>query len=56
MDYLKIPVKISATLVYRIVGPSETLPEPAEGFQIDPEPIEIEGVEGKFWVEWRLSP
>lgn len=54
MSYLSVPVKINATMEYRVVGPSDTAPEPAEGYQIDPEPIEIEGVEGKFWVEYKI--
>lgn len=56
MDYLKVPIKIvkDAVLEYRIVGPSDTTPTPAEGYLIDPEPIAIAGVDGKFWIEYRI--
>lgn len=56
MDYLKVPIKIvkDAVLEYRIVGPSDTTPTPAEGYTIDPEPISIVGIDGKFWVEYRI--
>lgn len=56
MGYLQVPVKIlkDAVLEYRIVGPSDTAPTPAEGYTIDPESISIAGVDGKFWVEYRI--
>ena len=57
MDYLQVPVKIvkDAVLEYRIVGPSETQPTPAEGYTIDPEPITLgDLIPGKFWVEYRI--
>lgn len=55
MSYLQIPIKImkDATLEYRIVGPSDTAPTPAAGYQIDDESIEITGL-GKFWIEYRV--
>lgn len=55
MSYLQVPVKVDATLEYRIVGPSETQPTPATGYLIDPEPIEVANVEGKFWVEYKIT-
>lgn len=56
MSYLQVPIEIvkNATLEYRIVGPFETQPTPAQGYQIDPESIEIAGVDGKFWIEFRI--
>lgn len=56
MSYLQVPIKIEkdATLEYRIIGPSDTEPTPAQGYQIDPEPIEVSGVKGKFWIEYRI--
>lgn len=56
MSYQQIPIKIEkdATLEYRIVGPSDEAPTPAEGYSIDPDPVEINGVPGKFWVEYRI--
>lgn len=56
MSYLTVPVEVlvAKTMEYRIVGPSDTSPTPAEGYTIDAEPIEIEGVEGKFWIEYRV--
>lgn len=55
MSYLQVPIKIDATLEYRVVGPSDTTPKPAEGYLIDPEPIEISGVQGKFWIEYKIT-
>ena len=55
MSYLTVPVKTIKTMTYRIVGPSDTAPTPADGYTIDPEPIEISGVEGKFWIEYRIT-
>ena len=56
MSYLQVPVKVvtDATMSYRIVGPSDTPPIPEEGYIIDPEPVEIVGIEGKFWVEYKI--
>lgn len=57
MDYLQVPIKIvkDAVLEYRIIGPSDTEPTPAEGYKIDPESIEFTGiVSGKFWIEYRI--
>ncbi len=56
VSYLSVPIKVEtdATMQYRIIGPSDTPPTPAEGYIIDPEPIEIEGVEGKFWIEFKI--
>jgi hypothetical protein len=56
VSYLQVPIEIvkNATLEYRIVGPSETQPTPAQGYLIDPESIEVAGVEGKFWIEYRI--
>jgi len=55
VSYLTVPVKIVKTMTYRIVGPSDTAPTPADGYTIDLEPIEISGVEGKFWIEYRIT-
>lgn len=59
MEYLKLPIKVlvDATLEYRFVGPSESAPTPAEGYVIDPDPIELDfpGLIGKFWVEYRIT-
>jgi hypothetical protein len=55
VSYLTKTVKINATMEYRIVGPSDTAPTPADGYKIDPEPIEIAGVEGKFWLEYKIT-
>ncbi len=56
VSYLTVPIQIvkDAVLEYRIVGPSDTEPTPEEGYLIDPEFLEIEGVEGKFWTEYRI--
>jgi hypothetical protein len=56
MSYLQVPVKIvsDAIMSYRIVGPSDTAPTPAPSYTIDPEPIEIPNVEGKFWTEYKI--
>ena len=54
MSYLQVPIKIDGILEYRVVGPSDTAPTPADGYKIDPEPIEITGLEGKFWVEYKI--
>lgn len=56
MSYLQVPIKIEkdAVLHYRVVGPSETEPTPADGYIIDEESIEIPGVPGKFWVEYKI--
>ena len=56
MSYLEVPVKLvtDAIMSHRLVGPSETIPTPAPGYTIDPEPIEIAGVEGKFWTEYKI--
>jgi len=56
VSYLQVPVKIEkdAVMHYRIVGPSDTKPTPADGYMIDPEPIEIAGVSGKFWIEFKI--
>lgn len=58
MSYCQVPVKIviDATMEYRLVGPSDTPPAPAAGYEIDPEPVEIAGVEGKFWIEYKIIP
>jgi len=55
VSYLTKTVKINATMEYRLVGPSDTAPTPADGYKIDPEPIEIAGVEGKFWLEYKIT-
>jgi hypothetical protein len=56
VSYLQVPIKVvsDATMEYRVVGPNDTPPTPADGYQIDPEPLEIEGVEGKFWIEYKI--
>lgn len=56
MSYLQVPIKVctDATMKYRIIGPSETQPTPADGYTIDPEPVEIVGVKGKFWIEYKI--
>lgn len=56
MSYLQVPVKIEkdAVMHYRLVGPSDTEPTPAEGYLIDPEPVEIQGIPGKFWTEYKI--
>lgn len=56
MSYLQVPIKLEkdAMLEYRVVGPSDEEPEPAEGYSIDPDPIEITGVPGKFWIEYKI--
>ena len=54
MSYLEVPVKVNGTMSHRLVGPSETPPTPTEGYIIDPEPIEIPNVEGKFWTEYKI--
>lgn len=56
MSYLQIPIEIvkDATMEYRIIGPSDTKPTPAEGYEIDPEPIEIPNAPGKLWIEYRI--
>lgn len=57
VSYLTLPVMVCEvkTMEYRIVGPSDTAPTPATGYAIDPEPIEIAGTEGKFWVEYKIT-
>ena len=57
VSYTTVPVtvKVTKTMTYRIVGPSDTAPTPADGYTIDPEPIEISGVEGKFWIEYKIE-
>ena len=57
MSYLTVPVEVvvTKTMEYRIVGPSDTAPTPASGYSIDPEPIEISGVKGKFWIEYKIT-
>jgi hypothetical protein len=56
VSYLSVPVEVTVqkTMEYRVVGPSDTEPTPAEGYNIDPEFIEISGVDGKFWIEYRI--
>jgi hypothetical protein len=56
VSYLQVPIKIvkDAVLEYRVIGPSDTEPTPAEGYTVDPESIEVTGVEGKFWIEYRI--
>lgn len=56
VSYLQVQIKIvsDATMEYRIVGPSDTKPDPALGYTIDPESIEISGIAGKFWVEYKI--
>lgn len=56
MSYLQVAIKIEkdATLEYRIIGPSDEEPTAAQGYQIDPEPVEIGAVKGKFWIEYRI--
>jgi len=51
-----VPIKVltDAVMEYRVVGPSSTAPTPAAGYTIDPEPIEIDGVEGIFWIEYKI--
>ena len=53
-DYLQVKVTVAAVLEYRVVGPSDTAPTPATGYKIDPEPVEVAGVPGKFWIEYRV--
>lgn len=57
MSYLQVPVKVLVDKVmeYRLVGPSDTAPTPASGYAIDPEPVEIVGVPGKFWIEYKIT-
>lgn len=56
MSYLQVPIKVvtDAVMEYRIVGPSDTPPTPADGYTIDPEAIEIDGVPSKFWMEYKI--
>ena len=56
MSYLQIPINVlvEATKEYRLVGPSDTIPAPAAGYVIDPEPIETPTVEGKYWLEYKI--
>ncbi|MBA7489826.1 hypothetical protein ES702_00360 [subsurface metagenome] len=56
MSYLQVPIKIisDAIMEYRIVGPSDTKPDPALDYTIDPEPIEIPNTEGKYWIEYKI--
>lgn len=54
MSYLEVPVKIDATMSYRIVGPSDTPPTPATGYTIDPDPIQVSGSSDKYWLEYRI--
>ena len=56
MSYQQIPViiEVNAIMHYRIVGPSDTPPTPETGYIIDPEPIEISDVNGKFWIEFKI--
>ena len=56
MSYLQTPIKIltDGTMSHRLVGPSDTKPDPALGYTIKPEPVEISGVEGKFWLEYKI--
>lgn len=56
MSYLQVPIKTvtDATMEYRVVGPSDTPPTPADGYMIDPEPVTIDGVDGKFWIEYKI--
>lgn len=54
VDYLQVPVKVDAILEYRLVGPADTAPTPSAGYKIDPEPVEVAGAPGKFWVEFRV--
>ena len=55
MSYLEVPIKVisDGTMSYRLVGPSESAPTPATGYTIDPEPVELPNVEGKFWIEYK---
>jgi len=57
VSYLQVPVKVLVDKVmeYRLVGPSDTAPTPASGYAIDPEPVEIVGVPGKFWIEYKIT-
>jgi len=57
VSYLQIDVAISksAKLDYRLVGPSASQPIPPEGYKIDPEPILVEGVQGKYWLEYKIT-
>ncbi len=57
MSYLETPVKVEVdgTMKHRLVGPSDIPPTPTIGYQIDPEPIEIATVEGKFWTEYKIT-
>jgi hypothetical protein len=54
VSYLQVPVKINATMEYRIVGPCDTKPTPAEGYTIGSEPIKMPNVNGKFWLEYKI--
>ena len=56
MSYLQTPIKIlnDGTMSHRLVGPSDTKPDPALGYTIKPEPVEISGIEGKFWLEYKI--
>lgn len=56
MTYLEVPVTIEkpAMMHCRFVGPSDTKPDPEDGYIIDDEPIEIEGVPGKLWIEYKI--
>jgi len=57
VSYLQTPVKVisDAVMEYRFLGPSDTMPTPAAGYSIDPEPVENPNFEGKFWVEYKIT-
>ena len=57
MSYLQVPIEIisNGTMEYRIVGPSEMPPTPASGYTIDPDPVEMPNVPGKYWVEYKIT-
>jgi len=56
VSYIEVPVKVEVDgiLHYRLVGPSDTPPTAETSYTIDPEPIEIPNVNGKFWVEYKI--
>ena len=56
MSYLQVPIEIvsEATMEYRIIGPSEMPPTPTTSYTIDPDPVEMPSVEGKFWIEYKI--
>ena len=57
VSYTKLPIVVlqNATLEYRLLGPSDTPPTPAVDYTVDPEPIEVAGIPGKFWLEYKIT-